>query len=336
MRSDRIAYVDLFRFVMILLIMSHHLYLFGFSDDYLFRSCWAWTDYFFLLTGYFTMRHFADREVRGEYAPEALRYTLRKLSGCFPLVLIAVTAQYLLEAVPSLVQGNPKQFLSTFCDWPYEVLLLSSSGIVWTKVMPLWFLSAMLLTLPLMIYLMLRFRDFWHILSWLFPLFYYGQIGINTVRDWPNDLLRAFSCMALGTCVYMVSGKLTENDLIRGKRIWLTIAELGILSLCLYITVLNKNFMNLLPLLFFLHCTLMLSGCSHTASIRGNLCSFLGEISLPMFIFHWVAASLVKDLALPIAFRLLLYYSGTLLLSCAAVCFKHRKVRPTADPLYKK
>ena len=334
MRSDRVGCVDLFRFFMILLIMSHHLYLFGYSDDFPFRSCWAWVDYFFLLTGYFTMRHYACREVKENHAAEALMYTLRKLAGCFPFVLIAVSAQYLITALPSLVQGNPKQFLSSFSDWPYEVLLLSSSGIVWAKVMPLWFLSAMLLTLPLMIYLMLRFRDFWRIAAWLIPLLYYGQMGINTVRTWPNDLIRAFSCMTLGTFVYLISEKVKTREIRRGNRIWFTIGEAGALFISLYITVLNKDFMNLLPLLFFLHGTIMLSGRSHTALIRGPLCSFLGEISMPVFVFHWTIASAVKDLAAGMELRLALYYLGTLLLSCAAVCLKtiiSRRKKP-AEP----
>ena len=58
MRKGRLGAVDLTRFIMILLIMAHHLYLFGYSDDYLGESCWAWVDYFFILTGYFTMQHY--------------------------------------------------------------------------------------------------------------------------------------------------------------------------------------------------------------------------------------------------------------------------------------
>lgn len=327
MRSDRIASVDLIRFFMILLIMSHHLYLFGFTGNYPFLSCWAWVDYFFLLTGYFTMKHYASRSITENCAAEAIQYTLRKLAGCFPFVFIAVTVQYAAEALPCLVQSNPKQFLSTFCGWPYEVLMLSSTGLVWAKVMPLWFLSAMLLTLPLMIYLLLRFRDFWHILAWLVPFLYYGQMGINTGRDWPNDLVRAFSCMALGTFVYMISQQLKLIPLSPWKKRLLTITELTALFFALYITVLNKDFMNLLPLLFFVHCTVMLSGCSHTSSIQGRLCAFLGEISLPMFIFHWVIATLVKDLAAEAWLCLSVYYLGTLVLSCAAICFKYKITR---------
>lgn len=59
------AAVDITRFIMMLLIMTHHLYLFGYSDGYLGESCWAWVDYFFILTGIFTASHYAEYGEKG-------------------------------------------------------------------------------------------------------------------------------------------------------------------------------------------------------------------------------------------------------------------------------
>lgn len=326
MRTDRMGFVDSFRFLMILLIMSHHIYMFGYSDQYLFSSCWAWVDYFFLLTGFFTMAHFAGQDSPGSCAKESLTYTFRKMAAYFPLVFLAVTAQYIAAALPFLEAGQPKKFIHAFYDWPYEVLLLSSTGIVWPKMPPIWFLSAMALTLPLLVYVILRFRDLRLILSWFIPFLYYGYMKINTVRDWPNDMVRAFCCMMFGIFVYFISQKLKSMELSSLKKIFLTAAELTALLLCLYITIFNKATMNLLPLLFFVHSVILLSGRSHTAGIKGSLCTYLGALSMPMFLLHWPVGTIAMRLAAGNTGRLCIYYAGTILLSAAAV-FLQRKVK---------
>lgn len=327
MRSERIGSVDIFRFIMILFIMSHHLYLFGYSGNYLFCNGWAWTDYFFILTGYFTMSHYSSPDrIKDGYGREAVAYTARKFKAFLPYVMIAVTTQYILTVQPYIQQGNWKKAVVTFYDWPYEAFLLSSTGLAWPKVPPLWFLSAMLLTLPVLIYFMLRFRDLWHILAWMAPLFYYGRVGLSTDRNWPNELVRAFSCMALGTFLFMAVREVKKRPLTRLKKGFLTAAELTSFFLCVYLTASHKENMNPIPFLFSVHCVIMLSGCSHTARIKGSFCSFLGELSLPMYIFHWSIGSIALRYAAENRVRLLIYYAGTILVSCVAIILK-RKIK---------
>lgn len=320
--TRRIGSVDFTRFIMILLIMAHHLYLFGYSDGYWGESCWAWVDYFFILTGYFTMSHFTAYEGKDNYAKDALAYTLRKFIGFMPYVLAAVVLQYFLEALPYLLQHDVKRFIDSFVDIPYELLLLSSSGIFRPKLAPIWFLSAMFLTLPILIYLMLRFKDVWRILCWLLPVIYFGRFGINTSRAWPNDLLRAFSGMALGTFVYVMAHKLSGMQSSAKRRLMSTIVEVCSFGIGVFITVWNKDCMDLLFLLFILNACIMLSGYSYTSNLRGPFWEFLGKISLPMFIFHWVIGTIVARTFTDNILRVLIYYLATVMVSVIVIGVK--------------
>lgn len=309
--------------------MSHHLYLFGYSAGYLGESCWAWVDYFFILTGYFTIYHYKKKNenYNGYCAREALQYTLNKFRGYMPYVFISVALQYTLEAYPYLLKHNVKMFVDSFSDMPYELLLLSSSGIVWPKMAPIWFLSAMFLTLPILIYLLLRFKDAWNILCYLIPALYFGACGINTNRAWQNDLIRAFSGMALGTFVYIIVSRLKTMYISKMRRFLFSVMESGTFAVCVYITVWNKDCMNLLILLFVLNSCILLSGSSYSTRLKGSFFEFCGEISLPMFVFHWVIGTIVARVFTENIVRVWAYYLVTITVSVMVIKVKRSVVR---------
>lgn len=176
--------------------------------------------------------------------------------------------------------------------------------------------------------MLLRFEDLWYILAWLVPVLYYGRMGVNTIRDWPNDLVRAFSCMALGTFVFILTNKVKELKFSVLQRVLLTVVEIGLFGLCILITVANKPYMkwpymNLLPLLFVVHATIMLSGCSYSAKAKGVFCQFLGEISLPMFLFQWgIGTFTAAKITAVNGIRLCIYYLGTILASVMVMVLK--------------
>lgn len=62
MVTERYTYrngmVDIWRFVFCLLIMAHHMYHIGIERIYPFQSAWIYVEFFFILSGYFTGKHF--------------------------------------------------------------------------------------------------------------------------------------------------------------------------------------------------------------------------------------------------------------------------------------
>lgn len=83
-RNSKYCDLELLRFLGILLIMSHHLYLIGYVGEYMFASCWVWVDFYFMISGALTAKHFEGYRSEKENCGEiALQYTWHKFSRFF-------------------------------------------------------------------------------------------------------------------------------------------------------------------------------------------------------------------------------------------------------------
>jgi peptidoglycan/LPS O-acetylase OafA/YrhL len=313
--------VDFCRFTAICIIMTHHAYILGYSGDYPFARGWAWVDYFFMLTGYFTIAHFQQKKPEPmNFGRTAVDYTLNKFKSFMPLAVVCILIQYIIV----VAQSAPETWqtaLRGFINMPFEMLMLSSVFGFNPNLSPLWFVAAMFITLPLLCYIMTRFQDFWYILSFLIPMLYYAKYGVNTVRDWPMEMYRAFACMAFGSFCYYVAERIREKQICNFTRVMLTIIE--VLSFVLAVDLTRKAEPELvfLVLLFPAQLSIMMSGESYTARIGGTVLNrflgFLGKMSMPMFILHWLIGTLIANYAPVGRIRLVLYFGITMLLAAA-------------------
>lgn len=107
------------------------------------------------------MAHFQHVDVSEESGKEVVKYTFHKFASYMPYVCFAVFIRYLMDALPYLCQGNVLSFLHSFLDMPFEVMLLTSSGIIEARLAPIWYLTAMFIVMPLFSWLLLKFRSSW-------------------------------------------------------------------------------------------------------------------------------------------------------------------------------
>lgn len=326
--------VDFCRFLAIGIIMTHHSYIMGYNGDYPFARGWAWVDYFFMLTGYFTIAHFKRKPPKpSTYGRTAVDYTLNKFKSFMPLAIVCILIQYIVV----VYQSHPVDWVATlrgFINMPYEMLMLSSIFGFNPNLSPLWFVAAMFITLPILCYVVTRFEDAWYILSFLLPMIYYGKYGVNTVRDWPMEMYRAFACMAFGTFCYYVAERLREREFSNLGKFGLTVLE--VLSLILAVDLTRKPEPELVfvVLLFPIQLSIMMSGESFTARINNKMINYLlrwlGSLSMPMFILHWLVGTLISIYAPIGRIRLVLYYGITVGLAAIYVfvcsCVRKRRV----------
>lgn len=67
----------------------------------------------------------------------------------------------------------------------------------------------------------------------------------------------------------------------------------------------------------------MLSGVSYTNSIKGEAITYLGRLSMPIYILHWLVGNLINyclagnTISSPI--KLFLYYGSTIIISIIAM-----------------
>ena len=317
--------IELMRFLVMLLIMGHHLYHIGLEGAYLTRNCWVWVDFYFIISGAFTYAHFqVHSKVADGEGSEALAYTLRKFKKFLIPVISTVVIQYCLDALTQMQCWNVKEFIKGMLYLPYEVMFLSSSGIVNPMVAPIWYLSAMFIVLPLVAYLIQAHKELWKIVAFTLPILYFGHKGVNTDRAWPNDMVRAFVCLSLGTIVYLLAAqikKLPDNRVSKGL---FSALEIMSVIVAMYISIFNKPFLNLMELLFVIICVFMLSGRTISASWSAKIIFVLGSLSMPMYIFHWTIGSVAVLLTKNIAKRLFIYFMGTIVISGVFVFWEKR------------
>ena len=71
--SGRNGKIELLRFLAAIFIMNGHLSQIGFENDRPFLGGWFYVEFFFMLTGYFTMMHFEKKRV--EAGIDVVTYT---------------------------------------------------------------------------------------------------------------------------------------------------------------------------------------------------------------------------------------------------------------------
>lgn len=327
-KKDHIYMVDVCRFVAIILIMAHHRYVIGYEGDYFGKFGWAWVDYFFMLTGYFTMCHFKEQYLKTEnVGKDAVIYTVRKIKGLLGITFVTIILYYAISSVSYIQQGQSKVAMGLLANMPLELALLPSAGFFQANMAPIWFLSAMVLMLPLLIYLLVKLEDAWYILSFLIPILYYGRCGMNTDRVWPMDMIRAFACMTFGTFVYYLVKEVQKRQWNGWKKITLTIVEITSFLLAFFMTGWNVEALNLLVILFPVQLACMLSGCSYTANLKGRVWKFLGEMSMPMYVIHWLIAAVTLHFWSERVGRTIAYYSITIVIAAVYVVAKQLRRR---------
>ena len=161
-------------------------------------------EYFFLVSGYFSIAHIEKNRSKISESPEKeiAKYCLKKYLHFLPFAFFVVVIRYILTFV--LNPYTIKDMIKTMFIMPFEILLMRNTGII-LKVQSgiLWYLSALLIMLPIVLYIAVKFEGiFKNYVVWLFPLFVYGllirQIGTIRTTDYIPSDLRAAAGLILG------------------------------------------------------------------------------------------------------------------------------------------
>lgn len=268
-------------------------------------------DFFFMLTGYFAYAHF----VRNEKSEEANRenimkywmsYTLKKLKKVLPYCVISILGIYILEFF-CRSEGLPLvDRIMRLQNLPFELTLTPMLGIIPLdfgnyRNSSLWFLSAMMITLPLLLYLIEKYKDFMtSYVIWFLPgiiqawfLVNYGGICVWGTYSGLLYLgvVRAFSDMMMGCAIYLAARAL-ERKMENAKgiiRLCFTITELLLLLLTFKQFTRALSGADQIFSLYVMAAMLIIatSGISHTSKISGSAFDFLGQLSMPIYCIHW-------------------------------------------------
>lgn len=306
------SYIELLRFLMCIVIVLHHS---GFLADESIRMPFPFgalaADFFFMLTGYFAYAHLLRREDNQDVYKDGtmrywMKYTLGKLKRVLPYAALGIVAIYVLEFFwPSEEIPIVDRFMR-LQNMPFELTLTPMLGVIPIDLFnyrnaPLWFLSSMMVALPLLMFLIKKYKDvFTSYLVWFLPAMLQAWMVVTYggVCPWTQfsgivycGVIRAFGDMMMGCAIYIAAKALGEKLKTSGVAIKLamTILELGML-----VFIFLEFHRGLAPydqifVLYVIEVMLIIamSGCSYTSKIGGPLFEGLGKLSMPIYCIHW-------------------------------------------------
>lgn len=265
-------------------------------------------DFFFVLTGYFSVRRalsHPDASCR-----DAALWTVRKFAPIYAYA-IPICAVHLL-ARGLLLGTGLRQALRSLAYGSYQIALLSASGLFdgsHNFVSHLWYLSCLLMLLPLFYSLLIKKKDFFlYVLAPLSALFLYGYCaqafgGLLISHEWSGlfltGLIRAWAGLCAGAAAYLLARKLRALPPMTKLALRLLSAAqlLCLFGGLLYMHAQEGGMLDFLCV--FLWIALVGVVLSERASIHPLFaplgeCAPLSELSLSLYLTHWTIPLLLR------------------------------------------
>lgn len=324
--------VDLLRFIASLFIIYYHTGYIRFDDNstiYHFTGAFIFVELFFIIMGYFTIRHFDNTkyfmlDIDNKFK-NSFKYTLQKFQSFIPYVISAILIFYLVQFF-SIDFRDTTSLIYFFEKLPSELLLLGSQfdgrlGLVW-------YISASFIIFPIFcVICQTKNRSALLSISILLCIVYFtnfdntGYIGISSI-------IRAFFGLLLGVITYFFSKQIATLKFKKIWRVFLSIIEF--LSFIISVALLypsdrslitnNKPYYCLILLLFIITLSLLLSMQTIQSKIHSKLFEFLGKISLQLYLYHLIIVEFIYLYAndLPVNIKLLITYIGSFVVAVSA------------------
>ena len=218
--------VELCRFLACYVIFSYH-------AGGRFTTGWIFVEFFFMLSGYFAIKHLVRMEGKIENkATYPIQYTIDKFKRLLPYTTVGFVADCLISAWKYQFTGM--ELVKWILYLPVNLFYLAGTGMMPADVPisdtvqtsyimggALWYICAMFVAMPVMMYLYLYLGK--KIGPWLIsflPMLLYGYLIIcdGTVNGWHADHgaflavdLRALAGMLAGGLIYVLSERISRE-----------------------------------------------------------------------------------------------------------------------------
>lgn len=295
--------IDWYRLIFAIIVVFVHSHGLRVPDPTQYPFCGGYlaVEFFFMLTGYFATRKTEHSGNAQTAAQQAAVWTIRKFLRLYQYVIPAVILHYLVNAWLQKLSAfeTAKQLLYGV----FEMLLLPASGIYETfLVLPLWYLSALLFTLPLFYYAVMRLKNvFFPLVAPLSIFLIYGYFSVtfghlDIWSVWTGifslSLLRAWAGLCMGGLCHLLAERLKRIPFSKEGFILLQ----GIKILCItgtifYMLTRYRRRLDFLCVgMLFIALVITFSKIQESSKNCGN---FLSELSLALYVSHWTIRAIV-------------------------------------------
>ncbi|MCH5196999.1 MAG: acyltransferase [Oscillospiraceae bacterium] len=264
--------------------------------------------FFFVVTGMLMVNSIMKHDPPHTGAPgkSAITFVLRKFKGIswqywtslfiFMVVYLFIYNDFTVELT----------FVNLFRAIP-EALLVHYAGLTLMFNMPLWYLSAMFLSMLFLVYLIYRHRDFaLYVFSPLTAVFTLGYMGqVNNYLFVPfyslygvvvGGVIRALCGLCFGVVAWLIYNRISQWRLNRNGRIVLTIVELLLYTIFFTGWLILQDNMVIMSVILILPIALAISfsGKSYISKLFGfKWMKHFGVFSLAVYLNQWTARYLV-------------------------------------------
>lgn len=314
--------IELLRFLAALMIMDGHIgVLFGEDPLRPFSGTWFYVEFFFMLTAFFTVRHF-DKEKYCNLEPErkaveGIKYTMQKFAKFMPYTIVPIFLIYLKTNIHILQEQGWMAFLCSLEDMPFEMIYMSAGNIHGTRLFPLWFISSMFIVFPAFCFLcQMKCRRFICMVSAYCVFFYYFSKYDYGSHVYPNQLVRTMCGLLMGYIIYEISSYFAEKDICRKGRWIITVIECISAFLPIICSIWNIRLLRIYFACFVLFLITTFSGHSLLPNMKNKLWIYLGQLSMPMYIWHYLIGTILNSfLNVRLGIKIGLFYGTTLAVS---------------------
>lgn len=254
---------------------------------------------FFFITGYFTYKHFDEinspnRLSLEEKSKRAIKYTFNKIKPLMPYIIIAIVLHFVAMALLALQGSAAKvRLLDIVIKSIMDVLFLGSQINVdnWA----LWFISAMVIAMPLFCIICQYRQKYVHVIGFLLAaiLFYFNMPNLDIISG-VGAIIRAFVGLATGGAVYIITDKISHDNHSKSKlaKVFLSVLNIGIFIFAFVAMYPTGNSLNsrqcqsLAVTLLGLFMILLMSMLTVLTDISSKSMNFLERISMVIFFIH--------------------------------------------------
>ena len=325
MKTARKSNIEFVRFVAsICIFLGHASLLDGYSGGIIrpLPKGYIYVELFFMLTGCFCAAHVDHNSIDQTQAMKySVKYSVKKLYRILPFAICGLILCYVWRFF--FFSMSFEETIIILAQTPYELLLLNITGLSNLYLnAPLWYLSTLLLMLPLFMFIMIRFPDlFRSYLSWAFPFCIYGFLitKFESMNCWGNSpiylvsALRATAGLALGACCHYAGTAIKKwstgkHEAVAGILEITVFGVAGFLSYTNFSEVAAGRLDMLIVLLFFLALVLSYSGITWTSRVNNRIIDYAGRLSSVIYCIHWGVLVIIQCLfpVIPFKYKLLI------------------------------
>lgn len=293
------GFISFWKFVFCIAIALFHVGYFNESGSVtLFKAGYIFTEFFFITSGYYlAKRCFKTPYDAAVLGKETFGYIFGKIKSFFPYILLAHIAGLLVHVRFNGI-GIYQIVISV-----WNLLFLQNAGfqVFWSANVPIWYISAMLLSMWVIYPLLRRYRDSYALIAApLLGVFLLGYLAQN----YPNlnlsstfdsfvhaGVIRAFAELNVGIAAFRLAQYLGNLRLTPIGKGLLQLAALAGCTAPLFITTFIDNarkYDHVMVLIFFLVVAIANSGhCFNGKFFNNRLVYFLEKLSLPVYVNHY-------------------------------------------------